>query len=154
MLTAKQLSSEWSLYISKTPRHKTAKLDSVLRWQHFSIVLELFYFCLQIHQKTYVMYAMSKTPSFWVGCFFTNVNEMSSFHDSLGVNQSGHVIAEKPRIKDGRKIEIIQQSYVEGIFLSNWWKHFPLSEKNFLLSCLLWLKKVVLLCKSAQFFLK
>ena len=42
----------------------------------------------------------------YTGCLFTNVNEMSSFHDSLGVNQSGHVIAEKPQIKDGRKIEI------------------------------------------------
>ena len=42
----------------------------------------------------------------YTGCLFTNVNEMSSFYDSLGVSQSGHVIAEKPQIKDGRKIEI------------------------------------------------
>ena len=67
---------------------------------------------------------------------------MSSFHDSLGVNQSGHVIAEKPQIKDGRKLKL-KQTYVEGIFLSNWWLHFPLSEKN--CHC-----KKNLLCKDSK----
>ena len=69
---------------------------------------------------------------------------MSSFHDSLGVNQSGHVIAEKPQIKDGRKLKL-KQTYVEGIFLLNWWLHFPLSEKK--LPIVMIEKKVVLLCK-------
>ena len=37
----------------------------------------------------------------------------------------------------------LQQSYLEGIFLSNWWLHFPQSEKNLPLL----VKKNVLLCE-------
>ena len=38
-------------------------------------------------------------------------------HESLGVSQSGDVIAEKPQIKDGRKIEIT--AVLSRGFLSN-----------------------------------